>query len=162
MRLAILVVAAMVAASAPAGSQTPLRPVVVDTPSRPDGVSPVPHRIVPEGSDCPAPEPVSAASPDTSVFDESDTGQPPELLKAGKRRYPSDLERRGIGGRVEFSLVIDTLGSPEPCSVRVLYATNTSFELAAFWVIMGSRYRPGRINGRPVRTRVLQSVTFRP
>jgi hypothetical protein len=162
MRTGLLAVIFLCAAGAPAAGQIPLRPIPVEPAVPETGVSPVPHRIVPQEVECPKPPVDSSTTTDTPAFIVVEVTRPPELIKAGKRRYPSDLERNMVGGRVQFSFIVDTLGHPEPCSFRALYATNTSFEVAAFWMVLASRYRPGEINGRPVRTVVKQSVRFNP
>ena len=143
-------------------AQMPLKPVPTMPAEPKAGVGPVPHHIVPLGVACTAATDDSVEAAGGPEYNEYTITRPPELLKVGKRRYPSGLERQGIGGRVQFTFVIDTLGHPEPCSFHVLSATNTSFEVAAFWMVLGNLFRPGERGGAKVRVRVKQSVTFNP
>ena len=155
--------------ASPAVGQVPLRPVPqLAGPTTPSGEAPTPHRIVPLEGAClqetartpneqPAPE-----LPDGEVYIEVEVSRPPALIKPGPRRYPKEMERSGIAGQVDFMFVIDTLGKAEPCSFRVLTATNSSFEVAAFRMVLGTLYRPGEVRGQKVRVLVTQSVTFNP
>ncbi|MEZ4413651.1 MAG: TonB family protein [Gemmatimonadales bacterium] len=135
--------------------------------SRTAGQLPVPHRIVPEESVCPE-EPPHEVSPASGAVDsgaaytEATVDIPPELVKVGKRRYPRQLEMAGVGGRVELSFIIDTLGHPEPCSFHVHSVVYPSFEVAALRMVLGSLFRPGEVRGQKVRVLVFQAVTFNP
>jgi len=118
--------------------------------------------IRPKEITCPASFEGAAAAAGVRIFDEDSVSSPPDLLTLGRREYPGQLERKGVGGRVVLEYVIDTLGHPEPCSFRALAATNEQFEGAAYRMILGSIFRPGSNDGRLVPVRVRQSVTFNP
>ncbi|HMU62832.1 MAG TPA: TonB family protein [Gemmatimonadales bacterium] len=152
----------------PAAAQVPLRSVPLGaTPSRVAGEIPVPHRIVPEESVCSEELPHSLiVMPDTifrdSSYTEASVDRPPDLIKVGKRRYPTDLQRAGVGGRVVFSFIIDTLGHPEPCSFHVHSVVDPRLEVAALRMVLESLFRPGEVRGQKVRVLVNQAVTFNP
>lgn len=149
-------------------SQVPLRPVPIGaTASRTSGELPVPHRIVPIEGVCPEEAPhASTPAVDTvyadSTYLEATVDRPPELIKAGKSRYPVDLQKAGVGGRVQFSFVIDTLGHPEPCSFHVHSAIDPRLEVAAFRMVLDNLFLPGEVRGQKVRVMVLQAVSFNP
>ncbi len=84
----------------------------------------------------------------------------PELISHPAVRYPELLRQAGIEGRVVLEAVIDTAGHVEPGSLRVLSSSNPLFDAPAREVVGGSRYRPGRMDGRPVRVRVTVPVAF--
>jgi protein TonB len=86
--------------------------------------------------------------------------EPPVLLTHPALRYPEILRQAGIEGRVMVEAVIDTLGRAEPGSLRVLTGAQSLFEREALAVVVGSRYRPGRVDGRAVRVRVQVPVNF--
>lgn len=163
-----LIVVLLTAAAAPLLGQVPLRPMPVGAvPSRTTGPIPVPHRIVPEESVCQEELPHALRTVSDTVYRDSSyieatVDQPPDLVKMGKRRYPSDLERAGVGGRVVLSFIIDTLGRAEPCSFHVLTSAHSQLEVAAFRMALESLYRPGQVRGQKVRVMVNQAVTFNP
>jgi TonB family protein len=74
--------------------------------------------------------------------------------------YPEALRQQGIEGRVMVEIVIDTTGRAEPDSVRARYASHLELIAPSLAVVAHCRYRPGRINGRPVRVRVRVPVNF--
>jgi periplasmic protein TonB len=84
----------------------------------------------------------------------------PELISHPAVRYPELLRQAGIEGRVVLEAVIDTAGRVERGSLRVLSSSNPLFDAPAREVVGGSRYRPGRVDGRPVRVRVTVPVAF--
>lgn len=112
-----------------------------------------------------APGPVTLALPRTSppagdVYAERWVEDPPELIAHPAARYPEVLRRAGVAGRVVVEAVIDTAGRVEPGTVRVVTSSNPLFDAPAREVVAGSRYRPGRVDGRPVRVRVTVPVAF--
>jgi TonB family protein len=72
----------------------------------------------------------------------------PTLLSSGPLRIPDSL--RTIEGRVVLQWVIDTTGHAAPGSLRVLSSSHQGFEAVAREQVLGSMWRPGRIDGRAV------------
>ena len=67
----------------------------------------------------------------------------------------------GWEGVVLVSFVVDTTGRAEPESIAIVASTHPAFEASAKEVIRKSRYRPGRMRGKPVRTLATRRVEFR-
>ncbi len=82
----------------------------------------------------------------------------PLLLESGPRVAPPGMA--GVVARVRLQFVISIDGRVEPGSVRVLESSSAAFDASARRVVGGSRYRPGRRNGIPVRVLVEQGVVF--
>lgn len=87
--------------------------------------------------------------------------EPPRLLTHPVLEYPPLLRSAGVEGSVVLEVVIDSAGRPEPGSLRVLEASHPLFVSAGTRALLGSRFRPGRIQGRPVRVLIRQPVVFR-
>jgi protein TonB len=86
--------------------------------------------------------------------------EPPVLLGHPVPRYPELLRAAGIEGRVVVEVVLDTLGRAEPATLRIATSAHPLFDGEASVVVLGSRYRPGRVAGRPVRVRIRVPVSF--
>jgi TonB family protein len=71
------------------------------------------------------------------------------------------MRQAGVEGRVVVRFVVDTLGSVEPGSVTVVSATFSHFESSAREAVATCRYRPARMNHRPVRVLVQAPIEFR-
>ncbi len=168
MRIPLLVLLLVPVLPASAHGQIPLRPVPRGVvPSSTSGPLPVPHRIVPVESACFEESPHSLIAVSDTVYRDSSyveatVDRPPDLLKAGKRRYPPGLSSAGVGGRVVFSFIIDTLGHPEPCSFHVHSVIDPRLEVAGLRMVLESLFRPGEVRGQKVRVLVNQAVTFNP
>jgi hypothetical protein len=61
---------------------------------------------------------------------------------------------------VTIRFVIGIDGKPERASFRTISYSDPRFVDAAIATLIHSRYTPGRLNGVPVRTSVVQTVTF--
>jgi TonB family protein len=85
----------------------------------------------------------------------------PELLAGPPPVYPASLRELGVEGLVVIQVVVDTLGRPEPGSVRIVRHSAPGFETAAVASILGARFRPARVWGRAVRVLVQVPVEFR-
>lgn len=168
MRIPLLVLLLVPVLLASAHGQVSLRPMPQGAvPSRISGSLPVPHRIVPEESVCLEESPHSLIAVSDTVYRDSSyieatVDRAPDLLKAGKRRYPRHLQRAGVGGRVVFSFIIDTLGHPEPCSFHVHAVVDSGLEVAGLRMVLESLFRPGEVRGHKVRVLANQAVTFIP
>ena len=94
------------------------------------------------------------------VFLEAELDDPPRVISAATPRYPPVLQSAGISGRVEFEFVVDTTGHAEGASFKLKNSTNKAFEAPAREAIMKTVFKPGRMQGRPVRVLVVQGVAF--
>ena len=81
-------------------------------------------------------------------------------MMVGQQEYPNN--RRGAPGDVRLEFVIDSLGRADPCSFRVLDATDDKFVGSAYRTVLGSQFRPAEKGGQHVAIRVTQKVSFRP
>jgi len=86
--------------------------------------------------------------------------EPPVMLAHPEPRYPGILQQAGIDGHVVLEAVVDTLGRVEPGSLRIISSAHALFAEEARQVLLGSRFRPGRMAGRAVRVRVQVPVAF--
>jgi protein TonB len=84
----------------------------------------------------------------------------PVLLSHPAPRYPDLLRQAGVEGRVVVEAVIDTTGRAERDGLRVVSSSHALFTPEASALVLGSRYRPARFGGRPVRVRILVPVAF--
>jgi TonB family protein len=91
----------------------------------------------------------------------AEVDEPVVVLRQGRPRYPTRLSALGIPGRVVLEFVVDTTGTVEGASVRVLQSTLAEFEPAAIEAIVASRFRAARVRGQSVRQLVRQGVSFR-
>ena len=117
----------------------------------------------------------SSASPDTvrfqmhhcpttdeefdRIFDVVEVDDPPSRLH-GSMPDNAFLLQSGEEGTVMMRFVIDTLGAPEAGTLEVAWATNAGFVSSARRAILSSVFKPGRLLGRKVRTRVEMPVTY--
>jgi TonB family protein len=107
----------------------------------------------------PAPGLQPSSSP-TQVFIEAMVDEAPVRVAFPPPEYPRmPLEAR-IEGTVVLEAIIDTLGHPEPGSIRVITSTHRAFEAAATAAMRRALYQPGRVQGHRVRVLVRQPVRF--
>jgi TonB family protein len=85
-------------------------------------------------------------------YSEDEVEERPERLSGPLPQYPDSLRAAGVSGRVVLEVVVDSSGHVEPGSVQVVSSTNTEFAASASHCVLATTFRPGRINGRPVRT----------
>ncbi len=74
--------------------------------------------------------------------------------------YPDRARSRRLEGRVVVRLVVESSGLPGHCSVHAAQPRGY-FEDAALEAARRMRFRPGRKDGRAVRTVVLLPFDFR-
>lgn len=86
--------------------------------------------------------------------------EPPVMLSHPELRYPEILRRAGVEGHAIVEAVLDTTGHAEPGAVSVVSASNPLFGDEARQVVLGARFRPGRVAGRAVRVRIRVPVAF--
>jgi outer membrane biosynthesis protein TonB len=79
----------------------------------------------------------------------------PARVSGPRARYPEELRTKGIEGLVLVETVLDVHGVPEPELTHTLSAPTNGIQFRdeALKVVLGSRFEPGRLDGRPVRVR---------
>ena len=128
----------------------------------------VPGRTVPADTPLPvqfrgvaAEEPRDTLSVRELVYDIAE--DPPEIaggLAALYRSvaYPSDALDEGVGGTVIVQLVVNADGTP--AEVAAVRSPDGRLSGAAVGAVRRTLFRPGRQDGRPVRTRMTVPVRF--
>jgi protein TonB len=96
----------------------------------------------------------------SGVHDASRVDQKPSILRRVKPEYPAKAKNSRIGGTVVVKIVIDTAGLPSECVIHSA-SPPEYFEEAALDAARRTRFLPGRIKGRPVKTLVLLPFAFR-
>ncbi|HKA57648.1 MAG TPA: TonB family protein [Gemmatimonadales bacterium] len=111
---------------------------------------------------------VDAACPDdglgdaflSEVYDEDSVDERPKLVSAPPLEYPPLLRQGGLQGRVMIQAIVDTLGRPEPTSLKIIARPSTGFEQSARDHVLHTVFRPGRVKGRTVRVRVRVPIDY--
>lgn len=86
----------------------------------------------------------------------------PDLVAERHRmQYPEGLRQKAVSGDVWAAFVVDTDGTVDSTSVRVLYADDPGFTKAVRDYLAGVRYQPSRVGGRPLRAWMRQAFMFR-
>jgi periplasmic protein TonB len=104
--------------------------------------------------------PLPASPPVEGVVDARVVEELPLLLSHPAPRYPDLLRQAGIQGRVVVEVVIDTTGRAEREGLRIVATAHPLFAPEAAALVLGSRYRPARFGGRPVRVRIQVPIDF--
>jgi periplasmic protein TonB len=86
--------------------------------------------------------------------------EPAVLLTQPPPRYPGALLFAQVAGAVLLEFVVDTAGRVETGSVRVVESSHRGFEDAARVAVLGARFHPATLRGRPVRQLTRQQVRF--
>src|SRR5919201_6309641 len=75
--------------------------------------------------------------------------------------YPASLRGSGIQGRVRVELVVDTLGRPEPATIRAVASPNDSLSVAAVEAMKMCLFTPARAQGRAIRVLIQIPIDFK-
>lgn len=86
---------------------------------------------------------------------------PPRMIQQAPLLYPPVMQSMGVAGRVVLEFVIDQSGHAEPNTFKVISASHDAFVEPAKTFIVKSVFKPGRVRGEAVRTRVQQIITFK-
>lgn len=109
---------------------------------------------------CSSPASTPSAGDTTAVADAGD--MPPRLLDAELPvRYPSEIYRRGVGGRVMLRLFIDSLGAVVADSTRIETSSGVpELDSAAVRGVPDMHFAPASRRGAAVAVPVLVPVDF--
>lgn len=85
----------------------------------------------------------------------------PGIISGPNPRYPEDLRRAHMQGRVRLVAVLDTAGRTEQGSIRILESPHPDFSNASRQYLERARFRPGRVGDRAVRVCIEVPIDFR-
>ncbi|QXD23182.1 energy transducer TonB [Opitutia bacterium ISCC 51] len=95
---------------------------------------------------------------DDMVFEIADLDEKPEPLYRIAPKYPFNLKRSGIQGRVFLLFVVNEDGIVE--NARVTESPHPEFSKAALDAIKIWKFHPGKKGGKPVKTRIRIPLAF--
>ena len=95
------------------------------------------------------------------VFMEAIVEEKPSVLSGPIPVYPELLKQAQIQGRVVVQAVIDTLGSAELNSVKILQSPNPGFDQSARQYVLKALFRPARVHGRAVRVLINIPIDYK-
>ncbi len=102
-------------------------------------------------------------TPDTiaqmDIFELKDLDNDPQRVVAVAPVYPFQFKRDGISGWVKLIIVIDERG--RVINAKVESSSHREFERPGQEAVMQWRFEPGTRNGKPVKVRRLQPISFR-
>lgn len=93
-----------------------------------------------------------------NTWEISGSDQPPKVLKSFPPKYPLELARKKIQGRVVLRMIIDETGKPEEISIFSM--THKGFAEAAIAAGKKYEFRPAYYHGKPVKVVVRLPVVF--
>jgi protein TonB len=101
---------------------------------------------------------------DTSrIYREFQVDVPVRSLGAGTRPiYPSALRHSGVDAEVQAQFVVDTTGTPDAASFKIVKSPDKQFSDAVRAVLPKMHYRPAEVGGHKVRQLVAQQFMFKP
>ena len=91
---------------------------------------------------------------------ETEVDSQPQRISSPPIEYPRLLQQAGIEGSVLLSAIVGVDGKIEAGSVEILESTNEAFELPSKSLLERSLFRPGKVDGEPVRTRINLPIQF--
>ncbi len=92
------------------------------------------------------------------VFEIADLDEKPEPLYRIAPKYPFNLKRSGVQGRVFLLFVVNEKGLVE--NARVTESPHPEFSKAALDAINIWKFNPGKKGGKPVKTRIRIPLSF--
>lgn len=110
---------------------------------------------------CETPTPAADADRSAEAVAPSPSATDPVRVSGPPLRYPPLLRNAGIEGEVVVEFTVQTDGTVDPASVRVVESTHRGFEQQAADVLRRSLFRPATAGGEPVAATARQAVRFR-
>jgi TonB family protein len=108
----------------------------------------------------------TAVSAQDKVYTPEQLSQLPKIASATdaiaaiEAEYPAELKAKHVAGKVQIRFVVNTDGTVDPKSVKVVAASDPRLGDAASRAVKRIRFEPGMVNGKKVRTVVLFPLSF--
>lgn len=104
---------------------------------------------------------------DNTIYSPSELDRPAALssqemtARLLARSYPPALQKAGVTGTVQVQFVVDQTGKVDPSTVQVVSSTVPALADAAKGVVPEIKFRPGQLNGQPVKSVVMLPIVYR-
>jgi len=121
---------------------------------------PVPPRVV-VGPPVPRTSCSGVVSTDSTVYDTIQVTERPVAYDGPILNYPSELRAAGVQGRVLLAVVIKTDGRADTRSIEAIHSPDSGLTYEATRWVVGAKFWPGCLAGRPVRVRVAIPIDFK-
>jgi protein TonB len=92
------------------------------------------------------------------IFDLKNLDQPPAPKFQAKPVYPFEMRRAGITGEVTVGFIVDSNGDVQ--QAYAVKSTQREFEAAAIQAVSKWKFRPGKLHGKNVNTRMQVPIVF--
>jgi protein TonB len=86
---------------------------------------------------------------------------PADAARLIQESYPRRLLDAGVEGSVQLSLIVGSDGQVESDSIEVLSASVDALASVASGVARRIRFSPGKVDGQPVRVRVVLPLVYK-
>ncbi len=83
----------------------------------------------------------------------------PRLLSTVSAPYPEGVPAKDMQGMAVLAMVIDANGIP--AHIQILHSHGEAFDQAAIAAVHGSKFEPGKLNGKPVPVWIDVRVVYR-
>jgi protein TonB len=110
---------------------------------------------------------IAGAQDDKQVYAGEDLTTPPKIAsmmaaaRLVQRSYPEALRRQGVSGLVQVQFIVGSDGKVEAGSVEIVAASVAGLGDAAKGVVPKLEFTPGKVNDKPVRSRVVLPLTYK-
>jgi TonB family protein len=84
---------------------------------------------------------------------------PPKLVHRQEPQYPYAMQRFRLEGRVQIEFEVDATGHVR--NPVISQSNNPAFDEPALEALLGSKFEPATIDGKPVKARIRQEIHFR-
>ncbi len=96
---------------------------------------------------------------DMGIFDITDMDRKPRRLVAIAPIYPFQFKREGIEGWVKLVIILDERGNVIKATIKE--SSHKEFEKPSIEAVMQWKFEPGTMNGKPVKVRRLQPLSYK-
>ena len=97
---------------------------------------------------------------DAGVVFTTNPGVMPELVSNPELEAPDSLDAVTIEGPLVIQFIVDVEGKVEPESIEIIESPHEGLNESAKQVFLGAVYKPAEFDGKPVRTRIRQTMSF--
>ena len=90
----------------------------------------------------------------------SNPGVMPDLVSNPELEAPDSLDVAAIEGSLVIQFIVDVEGKVEPASVEIIESPHEGLNESVKQMFLGAVYKPAEFDGKPVRTRIRQTMSF--